>query len=130
MCIRDSIDLTRFTHSLTAVTPAHFIHGFAAAFLGITGFESAAQIVEQLKTPTWKTLKYIYLSVVVLVGVTAPITSFLCLGLLDAGQLNDFKNSLLSGLAFVEGGKPLLIILVVDAALMLFAAVNLSLIHI
>ncbi len=124
MAYERHIDLTRFTHSLTTVTPAHFVHGFAAAFLGITGFESAAQIVEQLKTPTWKTLKYIYLSVVVLVGITAPITSFLCLGLLDAGQLNDFKNSLLSGLAFVEGGKPLLFVLVVDAALMLFAAVN------
>ncbi len=52
MAFERHIDLTRFTHSLTAVTPAHFVHGFAAAFLGITGFESAAQIVEQLKTPT------------------------------------------------------------------------------
>lgn len=124
MAYERHIDLTKFANCLTTVSPGNFVHGFAAAFLGITGFESAAQIVEQLKTPTWKTLKNIYLSVVVLVGLTAPLTSFLCLGLLDANQLAQNKNSLLSALAFVEGGKPLLTILVVDAALMLFAAVN------
>lgn len=124
MAFEKGIDWSRFGQSFTSVTPGHMVHGFAAAFLGITGFESAAQIVEQLKTPTWRTLKHIYLAVVLLVGITAPITSFLCLALLDANQLHDFKNSLLSGLAYVEGGKTLLVILVVDAALMLFAAVN------
>jgi amino acid transporter len=124
MAFERHLDFSRFASSFSNIQPSHFIHGFAAAFLGITGFESAAQIVEQLKTPTWKTLKQIYMAVVVLVGITAPITSFLCLGLLDNSQIHDFKNSLLSGLAYVEGGKTLLFILVVDAALMLFAAVN------
>lgn len=124
LAIERHVDISQFFTCYSKLKPDHFIHGFAAAFLGITGFESAAQIVEQLKTPTWRTLKHIYLAVVLLVGITAPVTSFLCLSLLDAQQLTDFRNSLLSGLAFVEGGKPLLIVLVVDAALMLFAAVN------
>lgn len=106
------------------ITPMNFVHGFAAAFLGITGFESAAQIVEQLKTPTWKTLKHVYLVVVLLVGITAPLSSYLCLVLLNEAQLKTYNNSLMSGLAFVEGGMPLLTLLVIDAALTLFAAVN------
>lgn len=124
MLFEKQINLSNFYTCYASIRPEHFVHGFAAAFLGITGFESAAQIVEQLKTPTWRTLKQIYLCVVLLVGLTAPLTSFLCLALMDATQLHDFKNSLLSGLAFVEGGKTLLFILVVDAALVLFAAVN------
>lgn len=106
------------------LSPQDLLHGCAAAFLGITGFESAAQIIEQLKTPTWRTLKKIYLSIVLLVGITAPLTSALCLVLLTEQQTMEYRNSLLSGLAFVEGGKTLLTILVVDAALTLFAAVN------
>lgn len=124
MAFEQHVDISKFFTCYQKVTPEHFVHGFAAAFLGITGFESAAQIVEQLRTPTWRTLQKIYLCVVLLVGVTAPLTSFLCLALLDGPKLDSYRNSLLSGLAFVEGGKVLLIILVVDAALMLFAAVN------
>jgi amino acid transporter len=106
------------------IPPWAMMHGFAAAFLGITGFESAAQIVEQLKVPTWKTLRQVYLAIVILVGLTAPVTSYLCLVLLNQGQLKTYGNNLLSGLAFVEGGQLLLNILVWDACLILFAAVN------
>ncbi len=118
------VNLTRVFTGYQGISPPNLLHGFAAAFLGITGFESAAQIVEQLKTPTWRTLQRVYLSIVLLVGVTAPITSYLCLTLLTQNQIDVFKDSLLSGLAFREGGRPLQIILVVDAALVLFAAVN------
>ncbi|CAN5460748.1 hypothetical protein BH10CYA1_BH10CYA1_27700 [soil metagenome] len=106
------------------VTPITMIHGFAAAFLGITGFESAAQIVEQLKTPTWRTLRNVYTAIVILVGITAPLTSFLCVILLSDTELKLYSNNLLSGLAYVEGGSTLLVILVLDACLTLFAAVN------
>ncbi len=106
------------------ITPAGLLHGIAVAFLGITGFESAAQIVEQLRTPTWVTLKKIYTVVVILVGITAPLTSYLCLVLLSPEQLVFYKHHLLSGLAFVEGGETMQKILVCDAFLTLFAAVN------
>lgn len=118
------IDTTRVFHTAQSISWPNLLHGFAAAFLGITGFESAAQIVEQLKTPTWRTLQRVYLSIVILVGITAPVTSYLCLTLLTEPQIIQFKDSLLSGLAYREGGTPLQIVLVCDAALVLFAAVN------
>lgn len=124
MAFQTNVDFTIVFKLKPDMTAGDFMYGFAAAFLGITGFESAAQIVEQLKTPTWRTLKKIYLVVVILVGITAPLTSFLCLSLLSAEELNANKDHLLSGLALVEGGPVLLQILVADAALTLFAAVN------
>lgn len=118
------VDFSLVFRDLPTVSPLNFMHGCAAAFLGITGFESAAQIVEQLKTPTWKTLKKVYLSVVVLVAITSPMTSLLCLTLLSDDQIKLYSNNLLSGLAMVEGGDLLLKVLVCDAFLTLFAAVN------
>ncbi len=118
------VDFSIVFRDIPKISPWNMAHGFAAAFLGITGFESAAQIVEQLKTPTWRTLKKIYLAVVVLVGITAPLTSLLCLTLLSPSEIEAHRDHLLSGLAFVEGGKTLLHILVADAGLTLFAAVN------
>ncbi|MBX9669029.1 MAG: APC family permease [Candidatus Obscuribacterales bacterium] len=118
------VDFTFVFQDIPNISPMNMLYGCAAAFLGITGFESAAQIVEQLETPTWRTLKKVYLSIVLLVGITAPITSFLCLALLDKQQLVLYKDNLLSGLAYVEGGQTLLQILVFDACLTLFAAVN------
>ncbi len=118
------VDFSIVFQDLPKLSPGNLLHGCAAAFLGITGFESAAQIVEQLKTPTWKTLKKIYLSIVVLVGLTSPLTSYLCLIMLNHDQLITYKDNLLSGLAFSIGGDSLLRILVFDACLTLFAAVN------
>lgn len=124
LAVQRHADFGRIFQGLGTIAPLALLQGFAAAFLGITGFESAAQIVEQLKSPTWKTLKQVYLSIVLLVGFTAPLTSYLCIILLNDQQLKTYSNSLLSGLAFVEGGQPLLMVLVIDAALTLFAAVN------
>lgn len=124
MAIERQADFSVIFKTVPTLSWNDLLHGCAAAFLGITGFESAAQIIEQLKTPTWKTLKKVYLSIVILVGITAPLTSALCLVLLTQQQTQEYRNSLLSGLAFVEGGTTLLTVLVVDAALTLFAAVN------
>lgn len=124
MAFERQVDFSIVYRDLPSISPQNLLHGFAAAFLGITGFESAAQIVEQLKTPTWKTLRWIYMAVVILVGITAPVTSLLCLTLLSPAEIQSNANYLLSGLAFVEGGEMLRNILVVDAGATLFAAVN------
>ncbi len=100
------------------------VYGLAAAFLGITGFESAAQIVEELEDPINKTLQKLYTIVVVLVSFTAPLISFLCLVILSEQTILDNKEFLLSGLAFSLGGPILLYVIVIDATLTLFAAVN------
>ncbi len=106
------------------ISPQNMIHGYAVAFLGITGFEHAAQVVEQLKTPTWLTLKKVYLVVVGLVAITAPVTSYLCIILLTPDELKSHADNVLSVLAFKEFGHAGQVMLVLDACLVLFAAVN------
>ncbi|MEB3195720.1 MAG: APC family permease [Candidatus Sericytochromatia bacterium] len=104
---------------LHAVTMA-----FAAAFLGITGFESAAQIIEEIREPTWKAIRKIYLTIVLLVSFTGPLSSLLCIVLLSDADIARYKSAFLSGLAVYEGGTPMLYLLVANACLTLFAAVN------
>lgn len=106
------------------ITWALLMYGFAAAFLGITGFESAAQIVEELETPTLETLRKLYKTVIILVSLTAPAISFLCLIILTQDEINQNISYLLSGLSYKMGGRVLLYVIVIDATLTLFAAVN------
>lgn len=106
------------------ITLAVLMYGFAAAFLGITGFESAAQIVEELEAPALVTVRKLYKTVVILVSLTAPLISLLCLVLLSPTEVNNNLDYLLSGLGNKLGGKALLTIIVIDATLTLFAAVN------
>ncbi|MBO9539225.1 APC family permease [bacterium] len=117
-------DWSRLSQGVMHLGPHEAMLGLAAAFLGITGFETAAQIVEELEAPSWKAIQKIYLAIVLLVSFTAPISSMLCMLLLDDAQLKTYSANMLSGLAFSLGGKPLLYVLVVDACLTLFAAVN------
>lgn len=124
IAVTTGADFGRIFQGASTIPPQNLIHGFAAAFLGITGFEAAAQIVEQLKTPTWLTLRKVYMVVVALVGLTAPLTSYLCIILLTPDEMKVYANNLLSGLAFKEFGQTGLIVLVLDACLILFAAVN------
>jgi len=124
LCIIKSVDITKIFQDVPKLSSTNILHAFGAAFLGISGFESAAQIIEELKHPAWKTLKKIYLAIVGLVFFTAPITSILCLLLLEHQQILEYKDNLLAGLALIQGGPALLYILSIDACLMLFAAVN------
>lgn len=100
------------------------IIAFASAFLGITGFESAAQIVEEIESPTWLSIRKIYLTIVLLVSFTGPVSSLLCMVLLSDADIEKYKSAFLSGLAVHEGGSPMLYLLVANACLTLFAAVN------
>ena len=114
-------DFSSYPRALTGATLAY---GFAAAFLGITGFESAAQIVETLEQPTLLTVRKLYKVVIIAVSVTAPVISIMCLTILTPEEVQGNINFLVSGLANKIGGKFLLTIIVVDATLTLFAATN------
>ena len=121
------IDLTGFSQMRIPGGRLSFgvlMYGFAAGFLGITGFESAAQIVEELEAPVLDTVRKLYKTVVVLVSLTAPAISFLCLALLTQGEVEGKLDYLLSGLAEKLGGRFLLTVIVIDATLTLFAATN------
>ena len=103
-------------------------YGFSAAFLGITGFESAAQIIESMKQPQMKTLEKLYKTVILAVSFTAPLISFICLALLTPQEVDSNINYLLSGVTFKLGGSFLQTILVINASLTLFAATNTALV--
>ena len=106
------------------ITFATLAYGFAASFLGITGFESAAQIIENLERPALLTVRKLYKAVIILVSATAPVISIMCLIILTPDEVNDNLNYLLSGLSKKIGGSFLLFLIVVDATLTLFAATN------
>ena len=114
-------DFSAYPRQLTWATLAY---GFSAAFLGITGFESAAQIVETLERPVLLTVRRLYKVVIIMVSVTAPVISFMCLTILTPEEVTGNIDYLLSGLAEKIGGRFLLIIIVIDATLTLFAATN------
>ena len=114
-------DFSSYPRTLTWATLAY---GFSAAFLGITGFESAAQIVETLERPVLFTVRQLYKVVIIMVSVTAPVISFMCLTILTPEEVTGNINYLLSGLAEKIGGRFLLTLIVVDATLTLFSATN------
>ena len=119
----DFAKMSKITLS-SELTFAMLMHGFAGAFLGITGFESAAQIIEELKPPILTTLRMLYTTVILLVSFTAPFISFLCLAILSENEIVEGKDFLLASFGLKLGGQVLMITVVVDAALTLFAAVN------
>ena len=114
-------DFSSYPRALTGATLAY---GFAAAFLGITGFESAAQIVETLEQPTLLTVRKLYKVVIIMVSITAPVISIMCLTILTPEEVDSNINYLLSGLSQKIGGRFLLTIIVINATLTLFAATN------
>lgn len=114
-------DFINYPKELTLMTLAY---GFAASFLGITGFESAAQIVETLERPTLVTVRKLYKTVIILVSITAPVVSILCLTILTPDEISQNMNHLLSGLCSKVGGSVLLFLIVIDAGLTLFSATN------
>jgi amino acid transporter len=94
--------------------------GFSAALLGISGFESSANFVEEQKAGVFrKTLR----NMLIAVAIINPLTSILSLNLLPIDQIAVHQEHLLSHMAFIMGGQTLRAVLVVDAALVLAGAV-------
>ena len=127
----ESIDSHKFFNFFSGekqITLPLIAYGFAASFLGITGFESAAQIIESMKKPHMQTLQKLYQVVILAVSFTAPLISFCCLAILTPEEALINKNHLLSEFTFKLGGSFLKSILVINAALTLFAATNTALV--
>ena len=128
----ESLDLGKFLRfyqeGQIEITFPLLAYGFSAAFLGITGFESAAQIIESIKQPQTKTLDKLYRTVILAVSLTAPLISFICLALLTPQEVDGNLNHLLSEVTFKLGGPFLKTVLVINASLTLFAATNTALV--
>ena len=94
--------------------------GFAAAMLGISGFESSANFVEEQKKGVFpKTLRNMW----IIVSIFNPLMAFLALSLVDLSQVSMHANDLLSYMGILVGGKWLSMLVSIDAVLVLSGAV-------
>ncbi|MEW6280557.1 MAG: APC family permease [Candidatus Eremiobacterota bacterium] len=94
--------------------------GFAAAMLGISGFESSANFVEEQKPGVFpKTLRNMWLAV----AVFNPLLSLLSLGIFRVDQFQDHQNDLLADMGMQAAGPWLSHLVSLDAFLVLAGAV-------
>ncbi len=94
--------------------------GFASSLLGVSGFESSADFVEEQEKGVFKkTLTNMLLGVVIF----NPLVALLCLGISDMTEIAKFSNFLLAGEAKIIGGSIFQYIVVIDAFLVLCGGV-------
>ena len=94
--------------------------GFAAAMLGISGFESSANFVEEQERGVFpKTLRNMWLAVTIF----NPLTAFLVLAIIPMSAVPEHQAALLAYIGEVAGGQWLAILVSVNAALVLSGAV-------
>lgn len=101
------------------ITNALFF-GFAAAMLGISGFESSANFVEEQADGVFpKTLRNMW----VVVSVFNPLMAFLALSIIPMGEVAANEEALLAFMGDKAAGPWLSTLISVDAALVLSGAV-------
>ncbi|MGB3776120.1 MAG: APC family permease, partial [Leeuwenhoekiella sp.] len=94
--------------------------GFSAAMLGISGFESSANFVEEQKKGVFpKTLRNMW----IVVSIFNPLLAFLALVILPIATVNNNQDALLSLMGELSGGNWLSLLVGIDAALVLSGAV-------
>jgi len=96
------------------------LFGFAAALLGISGFESSANFIEEQKERVFpKTLRNMWLAVIVF----NPLISLLSLGLMPLSEIQKVPPDLLAQMGVRSFGPWLGMLVSVDAVLVLSGAV-------
>jgi len=94
--------------------------GFSAALLGISGFESSANFVEEQKPGVFrKTLRNMWVAVFIF----NPLISFLSLNLIPIHEITQNQDYLLAHMGQILAGDPLKFLIVLDAFLVLSGAV-------
>ncbi len=94
--------------------------GFSAAMLGISGFESSANFVEEQEHGVFpKTLRNMW----IVVSIFNPLMAFLALAIIALPDVANHQEALLSYMGNIAGGKWLSVLISVDAALVLSGAV-------
>ena len=117
-------DLSIFKMNWHTPTPEGFARalffGFAAAMLGISGFESSANFIEEQKPGVFpKTLRNMWLAV----GIFNPVISLLSLCLLPLEQIRIHQDTLLAEMGARSALPILAQIVSIDAVLVLSGAV-------
>ena len=102
------------------LTKAIFL-GFAASMLGISGFESSANFVEEQKKGVFpKTLRNMW----IVVSIFNPLMAILAITIFPIETINnEYSTTLLSGMATQSAGSWLAWIVSIDAVLVLSGAV-------
>lgn len=94
--------------------------GFAAAMLGISGFESSANFVEEQQDGVFpKTLRNMW----VVVSIFNPLIALLALAVVPIPEVSSHQNNLLSHIGQITGGEWLALMVSVDAVVVLSGAV-------
>jgi len=94
--------------------------GFAAAMLGISGFESSANFVEEQAPGVFpKTLRNMWLAVTIF----NPLTAFLAIAIIPMAAVEENQTALLAYLGEIAGGSWLAVLVSVNAAMVLSGAV-------
>lgn len=94
--------------------------GVSAALLGISGFESSANFVEEQGPGVFrKTLRNMWVAVFIF----NPLISFLSLSLISVSQITQNQDYLLAHMGNILGGNSLQLLIVLDAFLVLSGAV-------
>lgn len=94
--------------------------GFAAAMLGISGFESSANYVEEQADGVFpKTLRNMW----IVVTIFNPLIALLALSIMPIGEVQVHQESLLAFMGKLSGGQWLSWLVSVDAMLVLSGAV-------
>ncbi len=94
--------------------------GFSSALLGVSGFESSANFVEEQAPGVFrKTLRNMLIAVIIF----NPLTSIISLNLLPLSEIVANKEYLLSHIALSTGGQAFKTLVVIDAVLVLSGAV-------
>jgi amino acid transporter len=107
---------TRSEHSV----PFQLFAGFAAAMLGISGFESSANYVEEQGKGVFpKTLRNMW----IVVTIFNPLIALLALSIVPLGEVPAHQESLLAFMGQTTGGNWLAWLVSIDAVLVLSGAV-------
>ncbi|TXE07806.1 APC family permease [Gelidibacter salicanalis] len=94
--------------------------GFSAAMLGISGFESSANYVEEQQPGVFpKTLRNMW----IVVTVFNPLIAFLALAIIPISTVVHYQDALLSVMGITAGGQWLSMLVAIDATLVLSGAV-------
>ena len=100
--------------------PKALFLGFSAAMLGVSGFESSANYVEQQRPGVFRlTLRNMWLAV----AVFNPLIALLALGMLPVPEIAAVKDDMVSRMGLMVGGQTLHTLIMVDAFLVLSGAV-------
>ncbi|MDA3893678.1 MAG: APC family permease [Salinivirgaceae bacterium] len=103
-----------------SITMAIFL-GFSASMLGISGFESSANFVEEQKPGVFrKTLRNMW----IVVSIINPLMAFLALSIVPIPEIKlHYSTTLLSYMGEISGGNWLATLISIDAVLVLSGAV-------